>query len=327
MSDFKRLFDILRGHRIFIQAHNFPDADAIGSLLGMKNYLAQNGIDSTILYVGSVEQFSTALMIKTLNIDLINANSIKDMTCYDYTILVDAQKGNSNLTDLPTDEVVCIDHHPVTKQNAYRYSDLRPEVGSCCAIIASYFVNTNTPMDKITATALLYGIKMDTAELSRGVSELDIDMFYYLYKKADLTLISKMQIKTMQFKDLTSFGTAIQNMRVFDNLAIAKIDGSFPDGIIAAVSDFILSVSEIDLAVVYSLRQDGIKLSVRSRLSEYNAGEVTSTALYGIGSGGGHAEMAGGFIEKDKIPDLIDWTINFRFLAAFGKLSEFQSQL
>ena len=32
------------------------------------------------------------------------------------------------------------------------------------------------------ATALLYGIKVDTADMKRGVTQLDLDMFYSLCK-------------------------------------------------------------------------------------------------------------------------------------------------
>ena len=293
MPDLNRLFDILKGKRVFIQGHNFPDADAIASSFGIQTLLKLHGIPSTIIYVGQIEQFNTALMIETLELNLVNLNDIKDMTSDDYVIIVDAQKNNANIFDSPGDEVACIDHHPTFKDANYRYSDIRPEIGACSSIVAKYFLESKTQMDTKTATTLLYGIKMDTKELSRGVSELDIDMFHYLYKKADLALINRLQTKTMELKDLKSFGTAIQNIQVFGNLAIAKIDGSFPDGIIAATSDFILAAEEIDIMVVYSKRPDGIKLSVRSCLPEYNAGEATAIALYNLGEGGGHAEMAG----------------------------------
>ena len=37
-------------------------------------------------------------------------------------------------------------------------------------------------------------------------------------------------------------------------------------------------------------------MSVRSEIPELDAGKVTRDALAGIGNGGGHAEMAGGFV-------------------------------
>jgi len=54
-----------------------------------------------------------------------------------------------------------------------------------------------------------------------------------------------------------------------------------------------------DNTVVYSVKDDGIKISVRS-VGTINAGKVANQALEGIGSGGGHENMAGGFVPYDK---------------------------
>ena len=77
---------------------------------------------------------------------------------------------------------------------------------------------------------------------------------------------------------------------------------SCPDAIIAILADFILSLNEVDVAIVYSHREDGIKFSVRSETAEVHAGELIHQALEGIGSGGGHAGMAGGLIRKEQLP-------------------------
>ena len=41
-----------------------------------------------------------------------------------------------------------------------------------------YFIENKIPMSQDTATALLYGIKIDTANLTRGVSNLDLEIEY-----------------------------------------------------------------------------------------------------------------------------------------------------
>ena len=51
--------------------------------------------------------------------------------------------------------------------------------------------------------------------------------------------------------------------------------------------------------IVASFREDGIKLSVRSEDPEVHAGNLLHKALLGIGNGGGHATMGGGFISKE----------------------------
>jgi len=46
---------------------------------------------------------------------------------------------------------------------------------------------------------------------------------------------------------------------------------------------------------VYSEKKDGIRLSIRST-KQYDAGLIANKALLGIGNGGGHELMAGGFV-------------------------------
>lgn len=79
---------------------------------------------------------------------------------------------------------------------------------------------------------------------------------------------------------------------------------SCPDALIAIVSDFILALAEVEIAVVFSSWEDGIKLSVRSEDPHVHAGELIRQALAGIGSGGGHAAMAGGLIRQEQVPEL-----------------------
>ena len=71
MSDtcqYKKLIDLLRGHRVFIQTHNFPDPDALASAQGLKVFLRAHGIDSVICYEGNIEKISTRKMIDKFEI-------------------------------------------------------------------------------------------------------------------------------------------------------------------------------------------------------------------------------------------------------------------
>jgi nanoRNase/pAp phosphatase (c-di-AMP/oligoRNAs hydrolase) len=35
----KALIELLRGHKVYLQTHNFPDPDAISSAFGLKRYM------------------------------------------------------------------------------------------------------------------------------------------------------------------------------------------------------------------------------------------------------------------------------------------------
>ncbi len=315
------LVDLLRNHKNYIQTHNFPDPDAIASAFGLQYFLKQHGVPAQICYDGKVEKFSTRKMFDVFGIEILSADEISDMTATDYIVTVDSQKYNANLTDFVGNEVACIDHHPTYTECSYAYKDVRM-VGSCSAIIASYFKETDTPISDRAAAALAYGIKMDTADFIRGVTELDIDMFAYIYKKADKDLVRIMYTNVMEFADLKAYGAAIDNIHVYDGVGFAAIPFDCPDALVAIISDFILSLDVVTVAVVYAVRLDGIKFSVRSERKDVDAGSLVKSALKDIGSGGGHKEMAGGFIVNTQAAlfgEDMGYQIETRFMRQINK--------
>lgn len=294
------LVTMLKGHRVFIQTHNFPDPDAIASAYGLQVLLGKFNIPTTICHHGNVERTATANMVAEFGIKMTNDNDLKDMKAEDYIITVDSQKGNANILDLVGDEVACIDHHPTFCEADYKYMDVRI-VGSCATIIADYYRQYKIDMPEDVATALLYGLKMDTRDFTRGVTELDVQIFNYLFPKANGPLIRRFQSGVIQYDELEAFVDSMRNIEIFDGTAFAFLNFPCADAFIATISDFILNLDVVTFCVVYSRRENGFKFSVRSELDELNAGKIVSTALKDIGSGGGHKSMAGGYADESKL--------------------------
>lgn len=301
---FRKLIEICEGSHVYIQTHDFPDPDAIGAAFGLQKLMQHFDIKSTLCYYGKIDKLSTNKMTSLLNIEIFPYEEIeKNMRSDDYVICVDSQKNGGNIKDFVGDEIACIDHHPTYVEEKYRYSDIRI-TGSCSTLITQYFKELEVEMDADTATALLYGLRMDTLQLSRGVTDLDIEMFAYLHSKADTQKMTNLDRNTMEFSDLKSYGSAIENIQLFGTTGFAYIPFACPDALIATIADFILSMEEVDVAIVYSYRENGIKFSTRSEDIRVNIGEVTNKALSGLGNGGGHATMAGGFISKENMTNL-----------------------
>jgi len=320
MENVMNLINLCRGHKIYLQTHNIPDPDAIGAAFGLKNLLMHFNIDSTICYDGSIDKLSSSKMLEILNIEMYADEDIADnMKKDDYIICVDSQKNAGNITDLIGNEIAAIDHHPTTSVNAgveYEYKDIR-FFGSCCTIIAMYYMDLSITPSPDVATALLYGLRMDTLQFSRGVCSEDISVFAFLHPLTDSTKLKKLEMNNLDFSDLKAYGAAIENIRVFDYLGIVHIPFDCPDSMVAIVADFILSLIEIDIAVVYCSREDGIKFSIRSESDTVDAGWLVEEALRGIGSGGGHPTMAGGRIFEKNIAALGEYPdseITERFL-------------
>lgn len=296
MIDIDEMIDNIKQKHVYIQTHNFPDPDAIASAYGLQHLLAGKGIKSTIVYKGKVDHGSSNAMVQKLNIPIIEFNDIKEQMTEDVEIfLVDSQKGNANIIDMPGDEVVCFDHHPTFEVVEYKYSDIRPNVGACSSIIAQYLFKYHIELNVNVATALLYGIKIDTANLTRGVSQLDLDIFYKLFDKVDKQVLADLDNSVLSYEDLKSYVLAINSIRTVDRTTYANTGRNCPEPLIASISDFIMMLDTTDNTVVYSIKDDGIKISVRST-GRIDAGNIVNIALKGIGSGGGHEHMAGGFV-------------------------------
>lgn len=295
MTKLDEIVSNISGRQVYIQTHNFPDPDAVASAYGLQKLLETRGIESIICYKGKVDRGSTKNLVDRLNIRMLHMEEL-DMTMKDEIILVDAQKGNANIIDLIGDETICIDHHPTYEKINYRYSDIREEVGACASIIASYYYEEDLDIPSDVATALMYGLKIDTANMTRGVSDLDLDVFYRLYKKCDQDLMNSLDSSRICFDDLRAYAAAIESISIYESLSFAGAGDNCPEALIATISDFVLALDEVNLSVVYSIKADGIKLSVRSDCRKFDAGRITSEALQNLGNGGGHPTMAGGFV-------------------------------
>lgn len=300
----RELVELCRGYPVYIQTHNFPDPDAIASAFGLQKLLAVYGVSSRLCYDGRIDKLSSSKMLEMFRLELLPYESLMaDMKETDRIICVDTQKNGGNVTDLIGDEVACIDHHPVFVPVKYKYQDIRM-VGACATLIAEYYSLAGVTPDKDAATALLYGIKMDTLNLTRGVTALDIDMLSYLFPCCDQDMLANLERNNMEFTDLKAYGAAIENIELYDKVGITYVPFSCPNALVAILSDFILALVEVEVAVVASFREDGIKLSVRSEIPEVHAGDLLHRALEGIGNGGGHASMGGGLIARERMAEL-----------------------
>ncbi|MCH5206241.1 MAG: DHH family phosphoesterase [Oscillospiraceae bacterium] len=327
MSKLGELIKLLRGHRVFIQTHNFPDPDAIASAYGLQVLLEHFDIKTIICHHGNVERAATANMIAEFGIEMTTDEDLKDMTEEDYIITVDSQKGNANIRDLIGDEVACIDHHPVyVDLSEYKFIDIR-EVGSCSTIIADYYREYQLEMPESVATALLYGLKCDTRDFTRGVTQLDVDIYSYLFPKSSGKLIRRFQSGEIMFDELNAFSDSMRNVEIFNGVAFCYLNFDCADAFLATVSDFIQNIDTAYFVIVYAHRGEGFKFSVRSELDELDAGQIVSEALKDVGSGGGHKSMAGGYADEAKVLAIsIDYNnvIQNLFLDVINGIPEFK---
>ena len=297
MTKLDKLVELLKNapDEVFIQPHNVPDPDAIAASFGLQYLLKIRGIDAQIVYENEIEKANSSKMLELFNIKLSLASEVATLGEEDWTVLVDVQKGNSNVIDLVTDEVAVIDHHEYMGHNGYKLEDVRPEVGACSTIITQYYIENKIEIPRNVATALLYGIFMDTDNLTRGVSELDINMFYQLYSISDINLITELKGNQISREDLQDYAKAFKTVEVYGEIGFLYLDNG-NDSLLGASSDIVITIAGVNIVVAYSPRAEGYKFSTRSINKEIKANSLVRYILEGRGFGGGHDSMAGGFL-------------------------------
>jgi len=308
MSFDKLLSVIDKERKLYIQMHRPPDPDCLASAYVLSGMLKNAGLESGIIYTGLISKPETTELINNLGIKLIRLDTDKNKGLIqkeDQIIVVDCQKENSNVAPLPAEYIACIDHHPELSENVYAYVDIRPDYGACSSIIYEYAVNAGYELDPVQAALLVYGIRIDTDDLSRRKYLKDIDIFAALYKIANLEILSNIGRNCIRPEDISTTIVAYENLTIKSNIAYSFAGDDKPKESLAELADKLISLADISFVVVYSKCFNGYNFSLRSQTFTMNAGKIAKHAFSKAnGDGGGHKYMAGGLIPKVAFMDL-----------------------
>jgi nanoRNase/pAp phosphatase (c-di-AMP/oligoRNAs hydrolase) len=287
--------------RVVIQAHDFPDHDAISSAYGLSIILQSLGMNTIIVYNGSIDRISLSNMIEWLDIPIIHCSKA-NLNAHDKIITVDGCIGEKNVTDIQGEEVAVIDHHTVIPPKHLWYCDIRENYGATATIIYEYFKLLGVKIPQDVATSLLVGLNIDTANLTRGFCNADLKAFLGLNQIADLALVNKVCRNSLEQGELVSFQQAFDNVKSDNGVAIVLLKEPCAKNLLGVLADFLLSVNEYDIVIVAMKYNQAIQLSLRSECPKVNVGQLLRHALNKKqrGFGGGHAHMAGGMILKDE---------------------------
>ncbi len=280
---------------IYIQTHDFPDHDAVASAFALQRLLENYGIESRLVYEGTIQRDSLQTMIAKLGIPIRHISEYA-MTSSDPIVIVDGCKGNKNITDLIGDEICVIDHHLVEKPDDVPFADIRPECGACSTIITDYYRKLSADIRKDAATALMIGLSMDTALMTRSVSELDVEAYSYLYHHSDIRQVNTILRNYIQVKEIPFFRSAMDKVAIDGPVAFCYFDEGCSQNLLGILGDFFLAFQEIDFVALFAKNDGKINLSFRSEDDRLNASEIAKKVVEGIGFGGGHADIAGGII-------------------------------
>ena len=290
-----RLADLEKYDRIVVQVHNDPDADAVGSGYAVYRYFLSRGKSVRLVYGGrnAISKSNMKLMISELKIPI---EYVRELDKPQLLITVDCQYGQGNVERFEACNVAMIDHHSTGKVSD-EMSEIRSHLVSCATVCYDLLLSEGFDIndDVDLATALYYGLYMDSNQLAEIRHPLDRDMVDFL--RYDKLLINRLKYTNFSMAELETAGQAISNNNYMEKYRTSVIKSAPCDpNILGVIGDFVIQVDSVDVCVVFNRCAAGYKLSVRSCALEIAANELAEFLTSGVGNGGGHLSKAGGFI-------------------------------
>lgn len=295
-----RLEELMEYDNIVIQCHDNPDADALASGFGVYLYFQERGKKVRFVYGGQykIQKSNLVLMISELEIPIEYVDS---MEAPELLITVDCQYGQGNVTRFEAKEVAVIDHHQIGGELP-RLNEVRGNLGACATVVRELLLAEGIDFNynKKLATALYYGLMTDTNNFTEISHPLDKDMRDDAI--IERSAITRFRNANLSLQEMKIAGNALLNYEYNETYRYAVVEAAPCDpNILGMISDLMLEVDAVDTCLVFSVLPFGVKISVRSCIKEVKASELAEFITKGIGSGGGHLEKAGGFIQRELI--------------------------
>ncbi|SDY35444.1 DHH family phosphoesterase [Halopenitus persicus] len=297
-----------------VVTHDNPDPDAIASAIGLVRVAESVGMDADACYGGEISHQENRALVNLLDIQLRHLESV-DLAGYGGIALVDHSRPGIN-DSLPTDADVdlVVDHHPPRGPVEARYIDVRPDLGATSTIVAEYLDRLAIDLDRRIATALLYGIRIDTRDFTREVAVADVEAAAAILETADVGTLERVETPTVSPETFETLARAIREREV-EGSVVASCVGEIADrDALAQAAERLLDMEGVTVTFVYGFLDGTIYASARARGADVDLGETLRDALGQIGSAGGHADMAGaqiplgilGAVEDDSAASLTD---------------------
>ncbi len=165
-----------------------------------------------------------------------------------------------------------------------------------CSLVATYLIDAGVAITADVATALVYGIKTDTADLSRNVSDVDQRAYEYLLPKVDRTKLATITQPALPTEYFSTLRKALENVRIFEKAVLCSLGKVSNPEMVAEVADLLVRMEEKQAVFCGGLVDNTYYVSVRTQVGGHHAWYLLRDALAGEGSFGGHGAVAGGSV-------------------------------
>jgi len=306
---FKKLKKIITTYNNFLLVvHPSPDADALGSSFGLKNYITSLNKKATIYSIDMPSKdLETLFKFKNITtiLDLKNKEVIIFLDRGDVYYKLGFEEKISKLSN-PPKKIINIDHHPHTKIDI-ALNIRSTQAAATSEIIYTFFDKIHFSINQKTAQYLLNGIYADTGGFKHNNTSPEVlEIAGELMRHgASITKINRALFANKTISALKLWGVALDRVQINKKTGMAvsfitksdlkKCNASIED--LDGLSEILNTISEAKFSLMLTERAENrVKASLRSE--EYKKIDVSKIAR--LFKGGGH-KLASGFEIEGKL--------------------------
>jgi nanoRNase/pAp phosphatase (c-di-AMP/oligoRNAs hydrolase) len=266
------------------------DPDALATAMSVKRLLRYRVKSVTIAHPNEIRRLNNQEMVKRLRIPLERLKDVK-LDAFSKKVMVDSQPDH-----LPCFEKIkvhaIIDHHPVSGKWDADFIDIRPEYGATSSMAVEYLRAAGMVPSVALATALFYGIKVDTQDFEQKSVLGDGISFRYLFNIANRDLVRKFELTDLRRSELKYFTIALAELKYSKGRYYSHVGRVRSPDVLVIVADFLNHVGEIDWVFVSGIHGEKLVVIFRSDGYRKSAGKLANNIFGSLGSAGGHKGAA-----------------------------------
>lgn len=277
------------------------DPDALASAMAVKRLLSYRVGSVTIGYPNEIRRLNNITMVERLKIPIerLHTLPVKD---YSKRVLLDSQPNHHPCFEKMDFDMV-IDHHPVTEGWDAEFIDIRPEYGAVSSMMVEYLRAAGIKPSVALATALYYGIKVDTQDFEKKNMQLaDGISFRYVFNIANRNLVRKFELTELRRSELKYFKIALSEVKVSKGRAYAHVGRVGTPDILVIIADFLNHVDKFDWVLVSGIHGEKLVVIIRCDGYRKNAGKLAQKTFGEYGPAGGHREAARAEVPFKNLP-------------------------
>lgn len=309
-QDFETMLD--SAEKVTIISHFNPDGDAIGSAVGMREFLAAKGQDAHIImpspepaFLSFLDPDDTIIYFsenKELAKSIINDSDL--IVCLDFNKPERTEWMSGTLISAKAEKVM-IDHHLHPAGEIFSIVISDPEASSTCELLYrilmafSYTEGDPYRLGLTVLTALAAGLLTDTNNFNNSVTPYTFTAAASMLQAGvDFDYLNNMLFKRFSESRMRLMGHLLKDsMILYPGLKASFMTMTMDDRTAYGIQDgdtegFVnlpLMIHDVEISAFFSETPDFIKVSLRSK------GHVSVNSLARkFFNGGGHERAAGG---------------------------------